>query len=119
MKGHIHFDCTGVRPHIEGRAHFSLSDFQSPGEVPRQIHGVAREQSLPQHRTLSGNTQIEIMPEMIEAGMRVLWDDPFLNCSPGQAETLAERVISDALEARRQKILSDDRPCVEPERNER
>jgi hypothetical protein len=45
------------------------------------------------------DTISEISPEMIEAGARVLWNDPFLyySASLGHCEDLAEKVIRCAL----------------------
>jgi hypothetical protein len=46
------------------------------------------------------NLSVEITPEMIEAGARVLMGDSTLNLGPMSAEILAEKVISNTLAAR-------------------
>ncbi len=46
---------------------------------------------------------IEITPEMVEAGATILMRDPFLNLGPTSAELLAEEVLRAAELVRRGK----------------
>jgi hypothetical protein len=43
--------------------------------------------------------EIEITPEMVEAGAEVLWRHPMLDIPPGFAETLVREILKCALPA--------------------
>ena len=45
----------------------------------------------------AGLPEIELTPEMIEAGGRVLADDPFCDLGSGYSELVARRVLEAAL----------------------
>ena len=49
-----------------------------------------------------GLPEIEVTPEMIEAGASVIWDDPWCDdLGSGYSEDLARRVLEAALSVRR------------------
>jgi hypothetical protein len=65
-----------------------------------------------QPKEIADMDKVEITPEMIEAAAEVLWRDPLLDITTGQAETLAAEMLRRAMGVPRHETSAT--PVAEP-----